>query len=189
VRWPGRVPAGKVEDAPVINTDWLPTLLDMAGQPLPAGMDGVSLAGLLTGRGPAPKRSLFRHFPHYTNQGSRPSGAMRDDNWMLIEFYDDPAVELYDLTIDVRETSNVAARHPDRVTTMRAALAAWRREINTQENRPNPDFVPAKYRELYGDEDPSQFDPLRADQAQWIKIWTWRKGMNSVLPRAQKAKS
>jgi arylsulfatase A len=188
VRWPGRVPAGKVEDALVINTDWLPTLLDMAGQPLPAGMDGVSLAGLLTGRGPAPKRNLFWHFPHYTNQGSRPSGAMRDDNWMLIEFYDDPAVELYDLTIDVRETSNVAARHPDRVTTMRAALAAWRREINAQENRPNPDFVPAKYRELYVDEDPSQFDPLRADQAQWIKIWTWRKGMNSVLPRAQKAK-
>jgi arylsulfatase A len=36
----------------------------------------VSLAGLLTGRSAAPQRSLYWHFPHYTNQGSRPSGGM-----------------------------------------------------------------------------------------------------------------
>jgi hypothetical protein len=113
---------------------------------------------------------------------------MRDDNWMLVEFYDSEAVELYDLATDIRETSNVAARNPERAAKMRAALAAWRQEVNAQENRPNPDFVPAKYRELYVDEDPSRFDPLRADQAQWEKIWTWRKSMNAALPRAQKAK-
>jgi arylsulfatase A len=188
VRWPDHLPAGKVVDAPVINTDWIPTLLELAGQPLPAGLDGVSLAALLTGRGPAPKRSLFWHFPHYTNQGSRPSGAMREEDWMLVAFYDSEAIELYDLTTDIRETRNVAAQNPERVTQMRAALAAWRKEVNAQENRPNPDFVPAKYRELYVDEDPSRFDPLRANQAEWEKIWTWRKSMNAVVPKAQKAK-
>ncbi len=187
VRWPGRVPAGTVVDAPVINTDWIPTLMELAGRPAPPGLDGVSLAALLTGRGPAPRRSLFWHFPHYTNQGSRPSGAMREDNWMLVEFYDDDAVELYDITTDIGETRNVAAQHPDRVAKMRAALAAWRQDVKAQGNTPNPSYVPARYNELYVDVDPSRFDPARADQAQWEKMREWRKGMNAVLPRTGKA--
>jgi len=188
VRWPGHVPAGKVTEAPVINTDWIPTLLELAGLPAPSGLDGVSLAPLLTGRGPAPPRSLFWHFPHYTNQGSRPSGAVRDGNWMLVEFYDDEAVELYDLTTDLREMQNLAAQHPDRVAKMRAALAAWRRQVKAQGNRPNPDSDPTRFRELYGDVDPSGFDPARANQAQWEEMWAWRKTMNAVLPRNQQAK-
>ena len=169
-------------DAPVINTDWIPTLLELAGLPAPAGLDGVSLAALLTGRGPAPQRSLFWHFPHYTNQGSRPSGAMRDDNWMLVEFYDDQTVELYDLSNDIRQTQNLASQQPDRVAGMREALAAWRKEVNAQENTPNPDFVPDKYRELYVDVDASRFEPAQADQTQWETMWKWRKTMNAVLP-------
>jgi arylsulfatase A len=40
VRWPGTIPARRVVDAPVINTDWLPTLLDCAGLPRVEGLDG-----------------------------------------------------------------------------------------------------------------------------------------------------
>jgi arylsulfatase A-like enzyme len=114
VRWPGHVPAGKIVDAPVINTDWLPTLLELAGLPIPSGLDGMSLAALMTGHGPAPKRSLFWHFPHYTNQGSRPSGAMRDGDWMLVEYYDQERAELYDLSSDPGENRDLAARNPER---------------------------------------------------------------------------
>ena len=183
VRWPGHVPAGKISDAPVINTDWVPTLLELAGRAIPTGLDGVSDAALLTGQGPAPQRSLFWHFPHYTNQGSRPSGAMRDQNWMLVEYYDANTVELYDLGVDIGERQNLAAQNPDRVATMRAALAAWRREVHAQSNRPNPDYDRAKFRELYVDVDASQFDPATATQAQWEKMWAWRKAMNAVVPR------
>ena len=41
------------------------------------------------------------NFPHYTNQGSRPSGAMRDGDWMLVEYYDEPEAELYALGSEV----------------------------------------------------------------------------------------
>jgi arylsulfatase A-like enzyme len=180
VRWPTHVPAGAVLDAPVINTDWIPTLLELAGRPVPSGLDGASMAALLTGRGPAPKRDLFWHFPHYTNQGSRPSGAMRDENWMLVEFYDDDSVELYDLATDVREAHNLAAGQPERVAKMRASLAAWRKAVLAQGNRPNPDFDPATFRELYIDVDPSRFDPVKADPAEWQRMQAWRKGMNTV---------
>ena len=188
VRWPGHVPAGATVDAPVINTDWIPTLMELAGLPAPSGLDGVSVAALLTGRRPSPHRNLFWHFPHYTNQGSRPSGAMRDDTWMLVEFYDDQMLELYDLSSDIRQTQNVAAQQPDRVAKMHAALAAWRKSVNAQGNTPNPSFDEAKYGELYVDVDASRFEPVKADQAQWQKMWAWRKAMNAVLPPAKKPK-
>ena len=186
VRWPSHVPADTVSDAPVINTDWIPTLLELTGRPVPSGLDGVSLAALLTGRGPAPKRSLFWHFPHYTNQGSRPSGAMRDQDWMLVEFYDSEAVELYDLGIDIGERQNLAAQHPDRVATMRAALADWRKQVSAQSNRPNPEFDPARFRQLYVDVDASRFDPALASKAQWEEMRAWRQAMDAVLSRGQK---
>jgi len=188
VRWPGRVPAGRIENTPVVNSDWIPTLMELAGLPAPSGLDGVSVAGLLTGRGAASNRSLFWHFPHYTNQGSRPSGAMRDGKWMLVEFYDDEAVELYDLGSDIRQRQNVADRQPERVARMRRDLAAWRNAVSAQRNTPNPNFVPAKYQELYVDVDAGRFEPARADQAEWEKMWDWRKTMNAVVPRREKPK-
>ena len=138
VRWPGRVPAGKVVDDPVINTDWVPTLLELIGQPVPAGLDGVSIAALLTGHGPLPARKFFWHFPHYTNQGSRPSGAMRDGNWMMVEYYDEEKAELFDLRKDICEAQDLAELQPKRVSQMRAALAAWRTRSMLRRTRPTP---------------------------------------------------
>ena len=189
VRWPGHVPSGQVVDAPVVNTDWVPTLLDLVGQPVPSGLDGVSLAALLTGRGPAPARKFYWHFPHYTNQGSRPSGAVRDGNWMMVEYYDEDKAELYDLSQDIREAKDLAASQPDRVSRMRAELAAWRKQVNAQGNRPNPKFDAAKYAALYVDVDASRFDPANADQAEWEKMWQWRKEMNAAVAGAEGKKA
>jgi arylsulfatase A-like enzyme len=186
VRWPGHVTAGKVRDEPVINTDWIPTLLEMAGVGAAPGLDGISFASMLMQNSAAPERPFFWHFPHYTNQGSRPSGAMRDRNWMLVEYYDDKAVELYDLAKDLAETRDLAKKKPERVKQMRAALENWRRNINAQTNRPNPSFDPARFQELYVDVDPGKFDPAHASPSEWQKMWKWRKEMNAVLPKNQK---
>jgi arylsulfatase A-like enzyme len=188
VRWPGHVPAGKTVDSPVINTDWLPTLLELAELPAPSDLDGKSFAPLLTERGPPPARDLFWHFPHYTNQGSRPSGAMRDGDWMLVEYYDQDKAELYNLSSDASETRDLAATNSARVTQMSAALASWRKSVSAQENRPNPNFDPEKYRELYIDVDASLFKPNLADQSQWETMWGWRKAMDAVHHVNQKPK-
>lgn len=181
VRWPGHVPTGIISSEPVVNTDWIPTLLELAGLPVPQGLDGMSFAAVLTGTGPAPKRALFWHFPHYTNQGSRPSGAMRDGRWMLVEYYDEEQVELYDLSQDIAETRNLAEQNLERVSNMRAALAAWRTQVGAQANRPNPNFDPARFRELYRDVDASRFQPAQADRAEWERMWDWRGKMNAVV--------
>ncbi len=182
VRWPGHVPAGRVTDAPVNNIDWIPTLLDLAGAAPPPGLDGVSFAAGLQG-GDWPERPLYWHFPHYTNQGGRPCGAMRDGDWMLVEHYDEDRAELYDLANDIGQQNDRAAEQPERVRAMRAALAAWRREIGAQENAPNPDCREEAFRRLYVDVDPSRFDPLHADHDEWSAIHAWRTDMNEAVAR------
>jgi arylsulfatase A-like enzyme len=183
VRWPGHVPSARVSDELVINTDWIPTLLDMAGLPAAGGLDGVSLAPLMGGKGRSPHAQLFWHFPHYTNQGSRPAGAMRDGNWMFVEYYDEDKVELYNLAVDRSETHNLADQQPKRARKMRQELASWRSEMNAQSNKPNPNFDTAGFRKLYEDVDASRFDPLLASPSQWEKMWNWRKEMNAAISR------
>ncbi len=185
VRWPGHVPAGKVTAEPVLNTDWIPTLLELAGQPAPTGLDGVSFAAGLTGMGTFPQRQFCWHFPHYNNQGGRPSGALRDGPWMMVEFYDEEKAELYNLADDVGETRDLAAQQPERVAKMRAALDVWRKANNTQSNRPNPAFDAEKYRVLYQAVDSSRFHPFTATDAEWQQIWEWRKGMNAAVAGAK----
>lgn len=179
IRWPGHIAAGKIVGEPVINTDWIPTLLALTGLPAPDDLDGVSFASLLTGKGHYAQRNLFWHFPHYTNQGSRPTGAMREGNWMYVEYYDEDRKELFDLSKDIGETNDVAAKNPARVSHMHEALVAWRKEMSANENKPNPNFDPEKFRELYIDVDPGKFDPLNASQSDWEKMWAWRKRMNA----------
>ena len=59
-------------------------------------VDGVSLAPLLTAGRPLADRPLYWHYPHYSNQGGRPGGAVRDGAWKLIELYETGRRELFD---------------------------------------------------------------------------------------------
>jgi uncharacterized repeat protein (TIGR01451 family) len=67
VVWPGVTKPGTTNDSIIQSIDWMPTLLDMAGVPLPANAkpDGVSLAPSLKG-GKLEREAIFTHFPHDT---------------------------------------------------------------------------------------------------------------------------
>ncbi len=181
VRWPGKVPAGKVIAAPVINTDWLPTFLEAVGAAVPSGLDGQSILPLLLGSVESPARTFFWHFPHYTNQGGQPAGAVREGDWKLIENYDSGTIELYHLGRDPSEIQNLALSEPQRAARLQQQLADWRVQVRAQTNSPNPHFNPARYRDLYVNFVPSQFDPLRATPADWERVAAWRREMDAVL--------
>lgn len=129
IRAPG-VSAGTVA-APALSTDLYPTLLDLAGlQSQPEQhLDGGSLVGVMAGR-PAPERSLTWHFPHYHGSGNRPGGAIRDGDLKLIEWFEDGAVELYDLAVDPGERLDLAAERPADVGRLVGQLGAWRLQID-----------------------------------------------------------
>ncbi|HKI71991.1 MAG TPA: sulfatase [Verrucomicrobiae bacterium] len=182
-RWPGKIPAGRVVDAPVINTDWLPTLAEIARARTPRDLDGVSITSLLLGRGQPKARHFYWHFPHYTNQGSQPAGAIREGDWKLVEHYEDGRVELFNLAKDISETTDLSARERRRVARLKNELAAWRQRVGAQINTPNPNFDPALHRQLYVDFVPSAFDPLRADAETCARVAAWRKQMDAVLSK------
>jgi arylsulfatase A-like enzyme len=143
VRLPGRVPAGATCDVPVISNDFYPTLLALAGLSVPAGHrpDGVSFAPLLEQKGTLADRPLFWHYPHYSNQGGRPGGAVRLGHWKLLEFFEDNRVELYDLAADPGEQHDLAKAQPERAQQMRKMLADWRQSVDAQMPTPNPEPV------------------------------------------------
>ena len=172
----------RVVDTPFINTDWLPTLLDLVGAPAGDDLDGVSQRELLssgtTSRAVGP---LYWHIPHYTNQGSRPAGAVRDGKWKLVEHYDTGAVELFDLEMDVAEARDLSASQPDRTAKLREQLRAWRKAVGAQENTPNPAVDLDRYRQIYIDFDSTRFNPATAGDEAWGKAAAWRKLMDVAI--------
>ena len=182
VRWPGHVPAGKVVDAPVMNTGWFATLFELAGlEPPSHELDAPSFASLLTGRRSQATARQFWHFPHYTNQGGRPGGAIRDGEWKFIEFYDTGERELYDLARDRTETRNVLARNRARADQMHQQLHDWIQSINAQTNTPNPDVDVALFQRLYQETDVSRHIPTKANAKTHAKVLEWRRKMNAAL--------
>jgi hypothetical protein len=106
---------------------------------------------------------------------------MREDDWLIVEFYDEEKIELYDLSSDMGQHQDVAKHYPDRVVSMRERLNEWRKENDVQYNVPNPDCDEKVFRELYIEMDPSKFDPLTAPEEEWNRIQKWRKGMDGAV--------
>ena len=89
--------------------------------------DGVSVASVLQGGAPPARSSMFWHYPHYSNQGGKPGGAMREGEWKLIEHYESGYLELFNLAQDETESTNWAGAFPERANAMAKKLADWRR--------------------------------------------------------------
>lgn len=140
IRAPGVTQPGSTCAVPVITNDFYPTLLALAGLPLlpRQHIDGMSLVPLLKGEALHRGKPLFWHYPHYSNQGGGPHGAIREGDWKLIEWYEDGALELYNLLEDIGEKTNLAAQHPDRVKTLHGQLIAWRKEAGGLMPTPTP---------------------------------------------------
>jgi arylsulfatase A-like enzyme len=134
IRWPGVTPPSSLCTTPVMSTDFYPTILDIAGIPLKPEQhqDGTSLAPLLKGQGRFPDRTLFWHYPHYSNQGGFPGGALRTGNWKLIERYEDGRIHLFNIATDLGEQNDVAQQHPDLVRELRGKLHAWYKETGAK---------------------------------------------------------
>ncbi|MDF2709620.1 MAG: hypothetical protein K0R62_5272 [Nonomuraea muscovyensis] len=112
IAWSPRL-SPRVESTPVAFWDVLPTLADLAGVPAPAGLDGRSFRGLLTGDG-APERD------HLVWNRPRKMQAIRRGDWKLIRFAPGIAgagprgrVELYDLAADPGERRDLSAERPE----------------------------------------------------------------------------
>ena len=138
---PGLTKGGEVCHQPVTSMDFYPTLLALAGIPSrpKQHLDGQSLVSLLKDpESSLSRKSLHWHYPHYSNQGGFPGGAIRQGDYKLIERFEDGRVHLFNLATDPGEKEDLAERQPDKVHTMRKDLHAWYRRVDAKFLRQQP---------------------------------------------------
>lgn len=140
VRWPGRVPAGKVNEQSVFCAlDLFPSLCAIAEVPLPPGTDfnGENLSSTLLGKSSASRRApLFWEygrnevgFDFAKGRDRSPNVAMRDGKWKLLLNADGTGAELYDLSKDAAETINLAVQESAVTKRLARALLDWRKSL------------------------------------------------------------
>ena len=146
IRWPGPSEAGQISSIPICSIDYFPTILEVAGlaQPEDRKIDGVSILTLLKSKAIFSPRPLFWHYPHYGNQGGAPGAAILEGDWKLIEWFDEPRTELFNLKTDPSETQNVAEENAARVMAMRASLRAWQNDVDAKPTTINRNYDASK---------------------------------------------
>lgn len=127
-KWPGKIPAGKVYEQPVIQLDATRTALAAAGVETTAAdkLEGVDLLPYFAGENDeAPHDALYWRF--------NPQMAVIQDGWKLVKY--DPVADggkkgatdlrLYNLRDDVGEEHNLIAEQPEKAKELQAAWDKW----------------------------------------------------------------
>lgn len=123
-RWPGRVKAGSRSDRMALSMDIFATVLEAAGRPIPAGVDGVSFLPTLRGEAqPEEPRDLYfvrrEGGPMY---GGKTIEALRQGDWKILQDSPFAPQELYNLKDDPKEADNLAAKRRPLFNKMAADL-------------------------------------------------------------------
>ncbi len=116
---PGHVRAGSVSDAIWANWDISPTVCHLTGTAPPSSTDGLNMARLL-GRSSAPVLPNNRYLFWQFNEGELRQAVLQG-NWKLVRLKkkrESERLELYDLSKDIGETTNLAQQHPQQVSTL-----------------------------------------------------------------------
>jgi len=111
IRYPDKIKPGSVNEDMVLNLDFAPTFLDLAGAQVPDDLQGRSMRPLLEGEQPEDwRKAMFYHYyeyPHGWHSVKRHYG-IRTDRYKLIHYYNDiDEWELYDLQADPNELNNI----------------------------------------------------------------------------------
>ena len=112
IRYPRRIKPNTRTERMALNVDLAPTMLELAGLPVPQGMHGRSLAPLLEGK-PSPWRTdwLYEYYEYPDAHRVRRHRGVRTDRHKLIHYYETPEeFELYDLKADPGEKNNLHGR-------------------------------------------------------------------------------
>jgi arylsulfatase A len=141
VIWPRVTKPGSTCDTPMCSIDFYPTLSAACGLRDETKHDGVNCVPLLNGD-TIRRGALYWHYPHYSNQGGKPGGAIRSGDYKLVEFYETGRRELFDVVKDPGENRNLIEEKPEIAKTLADYLEAWRKSVGAKMPTPNQDYVP-----------------------------------------------
>ncbi|MBI5773335.1 MAG: sulfatase-like hydrolase/transferase [Verrucomicrobia bacterium] len=127
-RWPGVVPAGRVDkETALAGVDVFPTLLAATGVAAPKGYvsDGENMLPAFRGQPQARTKPVFWWWQGKHTGDDWPTFAMRDGPWVLILDETKEKAELSNVITDRAQAKNLAAEQPERVARMRAEIEKW----------------------------------------------------------------
>jgi arylsulfatase A-like enzyme len=131
MRWPGHITPGTVSENRTISEDIFATILDIAGPAAVAGeeIDGRSLVDDFGGERLDRQPDLHWYYPHY-GIGQDPGSVIISGNFKLIEHYDPPGMELFNLSEDISETTNLAEAKPGTAEELLLKLHQWLEQMD-----------------------------------------------------------
>jgi arylsulfatase A-like enzyme len=135
ITYPGLVKPGTTSDDMVLNLDLAPTLLQIAGLPVPGEMQGKSMLPIAEGDANFPWRKdwLYEYYEYPGFENVRPCRGVRTDQYKLIHFFIDPEeFELYDLKADPDEMNNLYGKsgYGELTAQLKERLVALRTETH-----------------------------------------------------------
>jgi arylsulfatase A len=137
ISWPQQVAPNQTSKAYFINSDFAPTFMEMLGQKTEPMPDAQSFYGLLSNTTTQHLRgAIYWHYPHFSNQLGRPSGAIREGDWKLIKNYETNKIELYHIGNDEFEKTELSRKNPIKAQEMHKKLMDWLKSVNA--NMPIP---------------------------------------------------
>jgi arylsulfatase A-like enzyme len=107
-RWPGKIAPGQQSDQVWAFWDFLPTATELAGVDAPANIDGISMLPCFLGKPQKDHEYLYWEFKE-----GKFKQAVRFGDWKAVWLAFGTTPEIYDLSKDIGEESNIAAQHPD----------------------------------------------------------------------------
>lgn len=143
IRLPGVTKPGSVNHSLVSSPDFYPTILNITKTPLIPSqhVDGKVISKTLTGK-KLKNRTLYWHYPHYGNQGGKPSSCIMEGDWKLIKWYKRNAAfyELYNVQNDIGEKDELSSRYPKKVVSMKKKLEEFLSKADAKYPVTNPNF-------------------------------------------------
>jgi len=146
--WPGKIMPASKTDLLGYFPDLLPTIAELSGAKSPSGIDGISLAPTLIGKGDQNKHDfLYWEFDGWV--------AVRQGNWRAVKPKKSTAWELYDVTADPGETKDLATEKPQILSRLQT-LAKQQHEPAREGTFENTELHERDRRAKYGvHDDPS----------------------------------
>ena len=132
IRYPKMFDAGTRVDEMILNLDFAPTLLELAGVGVPEAMHGKSLVNLAQKKETEWRKDwLYEYFDYPGGEQVRPHRGVRTTRYKYIHYFLDPQeYELYDLEKDPGELNNLADNSAYAV--LRRKLAARLEELRKE---------------------------------------------------------